>query len=166
MRGKTRTACWAAALAGSALFAGGCEAPQSPVREAAPAGAATASAATAAPANPAPAVVSIELPAPDFTLRESSLPGYMLATQKCVICHSTDYIRFQPPAMTLAQWTGEAQKMRAVYGAPLSDAEVELIGAYLAVAYGSESADSAAVTAVNRRHGDNLEPVRADDLPP
>lgn len=146
-----------AALIGSVVLAGGCQPPQAPPTAAAGA----APRASAAPAEAPAGAVSIELPAPDVTLRNSSLPGYTLATQKCVICHSTDYISFQPPAMTLAQWTGEMQKMRAAYGAPLSDAEVELIGAYLAVAYGSEPSDSPAVAAVSARHADYLDSIRA-----
>lgn len=149
---------FAAALCASLLLAAGCEPAQSPAQESAPAAAPAAAPPTAAPNA---AVVSINLPAADFTLRASTLPGYTLASQKCVICHSTDYISFQPPGMTLAQWTGEMQKMRAAYGAPLVDAEVELIGAYLAVAYGSTPADDPAIAAVTARNAAYLESIKA-----
>lgn len=82
------------------------------------------------------AVHEIKLPAEDAKLKPASLPGYVIATQKCAICHSADYIKYQPPGMSLAQWTGEVAKMQHVYGAPISDDEVKSIGAYLAVAYG------------------------------
>jgi hypothetical protein len=45
----------------------------------------------------------IALPAENSKLRESALPGYAIAQQKCLICHSADYISHQPPDMTLAQ---------------------------------------------------------------
>ena len=50
------------------------------------------------------------------TLRASDLPGYAIALQKCGICHSADYISFQPPGMDLAQWTAEMTKMQHSYG--------------------------------------------------
>ncbi|MGH8375674.1 MAG: c-type cytochrome, partial [Pseudomonas sp.] len=82
------------------------------------------------------APLSITLPPETAALKPSTLPGYPLAQQKCSICHSADYINFQPPGMSLAQWTAEAGKMQHVYGAPISDQEVNVIGAYLAVTYG------------------------------
>lgn len=79
----------------------------------------------------------IELPKDTATLRVSTLPGYQRARFKCAICHSADYINFQPPGMSEAQWTGEVAKMKKAYGAPLDDEDIRLIGAYLAAAYGS-----------------------------
>ena len=81
-------------------------------------------------------------------LKPSSLPGFAVAMQKCAICHSADYVSYQPPGMNQAQWTAEMAKMQHMYGAPISDEEVRQIGAYLAVAYGSAKADDAAVLAV------------------
>jgi len=83
------------------------------------------------------APLSIMLPPETAKLRESTLPGHLIATQKCATCHSADYISYQPPGMTLQQWTAEVGKMQHVYGAPLSDDDVKKVGAYLAVAYGS-----------------------------
>ncbi|MFK8043065.1 c-type cytochrome [Congregibacter sp.] len=90
----------------------------------------------------------ISLPAETSTLRESSLPGYTVAQQKCAICHSVDYISFQPPGMSLEQWTAEMKKMQHSYGAPISPEEIEQIGAYLAVAYGSADIDDPDVATV------------------
>jgi cytochrome c len=81
---------------------------------------------------------TITLPAETAKLKESILPGYMLAQQKCAICHSADYINLQPPGMTLKQWTAEVTKMQHAYGAPISEKDINLIGEYLAVTYGSE----------------------------
>jgi cytochrome c551/c552 len=84
-------------------------------------------------------------------LRESELPGYTIALQKCGICHSADYINYQPPAMNQSQWTAEMKKMQHSYGAPISEQEIELIGAYLAVAYGSAKASDPSVLALSAR---------------
>lgn len=95
------------------------------------------------------APVEITLPAETATLRESTLPGYTLALQKCSICHSVDYIKFQPPGMTLEQWTDEMTKMQHSYGAPIDAQEIGSIAAYLAVSYGSAEATDAAVIAAS-----------------
>ncbi|MEX5686469.1 SorB family sulfite dehydrogenase c-type cytochrome subunit [Pseudomonas silesiensis] len=95
------------------------------------------------------APLSITLPPETAAFKPSALPGYALAQQKCSTCHSADYISFQPPGLTLAQWTGEAGKMQHVYGAPISDQEVKIIGAYLAVTYGSAQASDAEVQAAS-----------------
>lgn len=100
------------------------------------------------------APLSITLPPETAALKPSSLPGYPLARQKCSICHSADYINFQPPGMSLAQWTAEASKMQHAYGAPISDREVNVIGAYLAVTYGSAQASDADVQAASNPPAD------------
>lgn len=95
------------------------------------------------------APLSITLPPETAVLKPSALPGYSLAQQKCSTCHSADYINFQPPGLSLAQWTGEASKMQHVYGAPISDQDVTIIGAYLAATYGSAHASDADVQAAS-----------------
>ena len=88
----------------------------------------------------------IQLPPETAQLKPSELPGFVVAAQKCALCHSADYILYQPPAMTKAQWTAEMAKMQHTYGAPISDVEVKLLGIYLAVTYG----DAGTVTAADR----------------
>jgi len=95
------------------------------------------------------APLSITLPPETAVFKPSTMPGYALAQQKCSVCHSADYINFQPPGMSLAQWTAEAGKMQHVYGAPISDQDVSVIGAYLAVTYGSAKANDADVQAAS-----------------
>ena len=109
-----------------------------------------ASAATATPAASVKQATSaeIQLPAEVAKLRPSKLPGYAIAMQKCAICHSADYVSYQPPGLSQAQWTAEMAKMQHAYGAPISDDEVKQIGAYFAVAYGSAKATDASVLAV------------------
>ena len=69
--------------------------------------------------------------------------------QKCAVCHSADYIHYQPPGMSLPQWTKEVGKMQHAYGAPINDTEVKQIGAYLAVTYGSSKSTDADVMAAS-----------------
>ena len=88
----------------------------------------------------------IQLPPETAQLKPSELPGFTLAAQKCALCHSADYISFQPPGMTKSQWTAEMSKMQHTYGAPISDVEVKLLGIYLAATYG----DANSVTAADR----------------
>ena len=88
----------------------------------------------------------IELPGETVTLKLSNLPGFAVAQQKCAICHSADYIAYQPPGMTVTQWTAEMVKMQHVYGAPIDDQEIKLLGVYLAATYG----DAKSVTPADR----------------
>ncbi len=81
---------------------------------------------------------TITLPTETAKLKESILPGYMIAQQKCAICHSADYINLQPPGMTLKQWTAEVTKMQHAYGAPITNDDIKVIAEYLAVTYGNE----------------------------
>jgi cytochrome c551/c552 len=90
------------------------------------------------PAAPKP----LELPPETAKLQPSNLAGYAIAAQKCGICHSADYINFQPPGMNQTQWTAEMKKMQHTYGAPLDDDEIKLLGIYLAVTYGDASSVS------------------------
>lgn len=96
----------------------------------------------ASAASPKP----IQLPAETVKLKPSSLAGYAIAQQKCAICHSADYIAYQPPGMTVTQWTAEMTKMQHLYGAPIDDREIKLLGIYLAATYG----DAKSVTAEDR----------------
>ncbi|HEY6922386.1 MAG TPA: hypothetical protein VI653_02875 [Steroidobacteraceae bacterium] len=82
---------------------------------------------------------TIELPPETAQLKPSPLPGYSVARGKCAICHSLDYILYQPPNLSQAQWTAEAQKMQRSYGAPLDAEEIKLVGIYLATVYGDAS---------------------------
>jgi hypothetical protein len=86
---------------------------------------------------------TIELPPETARLKPSTLAGYPIARGKCGICHSLDYILYQPPRMSQAQWTAEAQKMQRSYGAPLDADEIRLVGIYLATVYGDASSVSA-----------------------
>jgi cytochrome c551/c552 len=95
----------------------------------------------------------IKLPAETVKLKPAKLPGYGVAMQKCAICHSADYVSYQPPGLSLAQWTAEMKKMQRAYGAPIDDAEIEQLGAYLAVAYGSAKLKDPEIVAIAQKAG-------------
>lgn len=49
--------------------------------------------------------------------------------------------------MNQMQWTAEMAKMQHTYGAPISEAEIKQLRAYLAVAYGSAKKDDPTIAA-------------------
>lgn len=90
------------------------------------------------------APLSIELPTETARFEPSPLPGYAIASGKCSIFHSADYIQLQPPGMSQSQWRGEVSKMQHAFGAPIDDQEVDVIAAYLAQTYSGEPRAKAA----------------------
>jgi hypothetical protein len=73
--------------------------------------------------------VSIELPSSD-----RMFPGDGDAdaiNNTCLACHSAGMVLNQP-ALSRAAWQAEVEKMRAQYKAPVDDADVPAIVAYLA----------------------------------
>lgn len=82
----------------------------------------------------------ITLPEETARLTESTLPGFALATTYCYTCHSTDYVRSQPP-MTQTAWKASVVKMQKTFGAVVPDDAVEPIAEYLAKTYGAERPD-------------------------
>ena len=72
--------------------------------------------------------ISIALPAIDVPFKPG--PRVDAARANCETCHSAAYVYTQP-RLTQAQWTAEVTKMKAVYGAPIADADVATVAAYL-----------------------------------
>jgi mono/diheme cytochrome c family protein len=90
-------------------------------------------------AQPAAAVVkSIELPGDGTQLTPSTLPGYALAQANCVVCHSAEYMLYQPPTAPRAYWDAMVKRMKAVFKAPINDADMPSIVDYLVRTYGAE----------------------------
>lgn len=77
--------------------------------------------------------VKIELPMETATFKNS--PGAELAAGNCMVCHSTEYISTQPP-LTRTAWKASVEKMRAKFGAPIPEDQVEKLVDYLTTAYG------------------------------
>jgi mono/diheme cytochrome c family protein len=78
------------------------------------------------------------LPADGAQLRPSPLPGYAKAQAQCVACHSAEYMLFQPPNASRAYWDTMTKRMKAVFKAPLDDADIPEIVDYLAATYGNQ----------------------------
>lgn len=83
--------------------------------------------------------LSIELPQETATLRTSTLPGYQLAQQHCLICHSAQYPAMQPPGLPHSFWEAEVKKMKTTYGAQFPDQDIAAMADYLTKTYGAEA---------------------------
>lgn len=78
--------------------------------------------------------VTIALPAETAVFNPGK--GVELAQANCLICHSADYIRNQPP-MPRKFWEAEVKKMREKYGAPAPEEVAPALVDYLAATYGA-----------------------------
>jgi mono/diheme cytochrome c family protein len=81
---------------------------------------------------------TIQLPSEPVQLKESSLPGYAKARANCVACHSAEYMLYQPPTAPRPYWDAMVKRMKAVFKAPIDDADMPDIVDYLAKTYGNE----------------------------
>jgi len=81
---------------------------------------------------------SIILPTETVQLKASQLPGYAKAQTNCVACHSAEYMLYQPPTAPRASWEAMVTRMKAVFKAPIDDADMPVIVDYLVKTYGNE----------------------------
>jgi mono/diheme cytochrome c family protein len=81
---------------------------------------------------------SITLPTEAPPLKASPLPGYAKAQTNCVACHSAEYMLYQPPTAPRAYWEAMVTRMKAVFKAPIDDADMPAIVDYLVKTYGNE----------------------------
>src|ERR1700748_2878145 len=74
---------------------------------------------------------------PDETAAFKPGPNLDVVQNNCSACHSSDYINTQPLNVKSKKdfWQAEVTKMIKVYGAPIDDADVPKIVAYLAATY-------------------------------
>ena len=84
------------------------------------------------------AVKTIQLPPDSVQLKASPLPGYAKAQGNCVACHSAEYMLYQPPTAPRAYWDTMVKRMKAVFKAPINDADMPDIVDYLVKTYGAE----------------------------
>ena len=90
-------------------------------------------------ALPAGAITkTIDLPPDSAHLKPSSLEGYAKAQANCVACHSAEYMLYQPPNAPRAYWDTMVKRMKAVFKAPVDDADMPAIVDYLVKTYGNE----------------------------
>ena len=78
------------------------------------------------------------LPADGAQLRPSPLPGYAKAQASCVACHSAEYMLYQPPNASRAYWDTMTKRMKAVFKAPIDDADIPVIVDDLGATYGNQ----------------------------
>jgi hypothetical protein len=78
------------------------------------------------------------LPTDESQFQASELPGYNKARASCMTCHSTEYIRYQPPTAARPYWEAMVKRMKVVFNAPIDDADVPDIVDYLVRTYGAE----------------------------
>ena len=83
---------------------------------------------------------SVTLPPDGVQLKASALPGYAKAQANCVACHSAEYMLYQPPSAPRPYWDAMVKRMKAVFKAPLDDADMPAIVDYLVKTYGNEQA--------------------------
>lgn len=104
------------------------------------------STAAAEKANTGPAQkwakVSVELPTSYAAFPSGN--GADIANGNCLICHSAGMVLRQPP-LTVDEWTGEINKMRTAYGAPLPADQVAALAAYLHSINGQKGSRSPSV---------------------
>jgi mono/diheme cytochrome c family protein len=81
---------------------------------------------------------TITLPPDGVQLKASALPGYAKAQSNCVACHSAEYMLYQPPTAPRAYWDTMVKRMKAVFKAPIDDADMPLIVDYVVKTYGNE----------------------------
>ena len=80
--------------------------------------------------------VSVDLPVSQISFPPGN--GSVIANAYCLICHSAGMVLRQPP-LTQDEWTGEINKMRNAFGAPLPADQVEALAKYLLSINGPQS---------------------------
>ena len=82
----------------------------------------------------------LQIPPDTVQLTPSPLPGYAKAQASCTMCHSAEYMRYQPPSAARPYWDAMVHRMKAVFKAPIADEDMPEIVDYLAKTYGNEQA--------------------------
>ena len=72
-------------------------------------------------AMPGAHALEITLPPETATYQASELPGYRLVQQNCLVCHSAQYVQYQPTSAR-GYWEATVKKMKKTFGAPFPDA--------------------------------------------
>ena len=100
--------------------------------------AAVAALAAVALATTLAAAKSIDLPPDGVQWKPSALPGYKKVQANCVACHSAEYGEYQPPNAARPYWDAMVKRMKAVFKAPVDDADMPDIVDYLTATYGNQ----------------------------
>lgn len=75
---------------------------------------------------------ALEIKLPDETTMypANANPAYITTLQKCIICHSADYVFYQPN-LSKSDWNKITDKMRVSFKAPVTEEEAAQIAGYL-----------------------------------
>ncbi len=87
--------------------------------------------------------LEIDLPGETAIYKQSDMPGYSLTLQNCLMCHSAQYVEYQPKTSPRTYWEATVKKMKKPFGAPFPDADIPAIVDYLSKTYGAESTAAA-----------------------
>lgn len=101
-------------------------------------GAARATIAIMFGAVPGAEALEITLPPETASFRPSDLPGYGLVQQDCLVCHSAQYVQFQPPSSPRTYWEATVRKMKKTFAAPFAEEDIPALVDYLVKTYGAE----------------------------
>jgi hypothetical protein len=82
--------------------------------------------------------LDITLPLETAAYKPSNLPGYHLVQQNCLICHSAQYVLYQPPSSPRGYWEAAVKKMKTPFGATFADDDIPVMVDYLVKTYGAE----------------------------
>jgi mono/diheme cytochrome c family protein len=85
----------------------------------------------------ATAAIALPVAAQEKPMELKKAPGLDKVEANCAGCHSLDYIVMNSPFPNAALWDAEVTKMIKAFGAPISDADAEIIADYLKKNYGS-----------------------------
>lgn len=88
-------------------------------------------------ALPTASALEITLPPEIASFKPSDLPGYALVQRDCLICHSAQYVQYQPTSSPRSYWEATVKKMQKPFGAPFADEDIPAIVDYLAKTYGA-----------------------------
>lgn len=74
----------------------------------------------------------------ESTIKLKEGPGREKVMSACIMCHSLDYIQMNSVFMDRKSWEATVNKMKKVMGAPVNDADAQVIIDYLVKNYGKE----------------------------
>jgi sulfite dehydrogenase len=89
-------------------------------------------------ALPTASALDITLPPETAVFKPNDLPGYALVQRDCMICHSAQYVQYQPPSSQRSYWEATVKKMQKTFAAPFADEDIPAIVDYLVKTYGTE----------------------------
>lgn len=72
---------------------------------------------------------ALEIKLPDETTMypAHTNPAYITTLQKCLICHSADYVLYQPH-LSKSDWNKITDKMRVAFKAPVTEEAAQIAG--------------------------------------